>query len=153
MCFRTGSGQDGLAPIPVFSVMLACCGAVSRRRKKYRKARRADTYPGVWRITLSSDFLRRARRTAPPGVQAQHGDGVWLALAAQVVQHGGGVALEDRAAGFLLALVGVHGVVVLDQQAADPVAVSVNHAAAPLLGQGGVHDGGQLLVALAAQAL
>src|SRR5690606_7160109 len=72
---------------------------------------------------------------------------------AQVFRHGPSVAGEHYAPGVLLALIRVHRIVVFVEQARYPSAVRIQRAAAPLLGQGGLHNAREPLVPLPAQAL
>src|SRR5690606_18663102 len=72
---------------------------------------------------------------------------------AQVFRHGPSVAGEHYAPGVLLSLIRVHRVVVFIEQARYPSAVQIQRAAAPLLGQGGLHDAREPLIPFTTQAL
>ena len=74
------------------------------------------------------------------------------ALRAQIGQHVRRPTRKHDALGLLLALEGVHRVVIAVQQGFDPLAVQA-HIARARGGQGRLHDGLQTLVALAAQPL
>src|SRR3990167_8362096 len=63
------------------------------------------------------------------------------------------LAHELDPAGLVLALEGVHGVVILHQQRLDPTTVQIHSALALLLEQGLIHDRRQTLVTIPAQAL
>src|SRR5690606_33394689 len=71
---------------------------------------------------------------------------------AQVFHHGLLFAGELYAPGLALALEHVHGIVVLDQQGLDPASMRVHLTITLLLLQGLLHDRGQALITLAAQA-
>src|SRR5690606_6880591 len=63
------------------------------------------------------------------------------ALVTQIIQDRVGITLKNDPIFLLLALIAVHGVVVLRQQAPNPVAVAVQCATTLMFLQGGVHDG------------
>src|SRR3546814_874493 len=71
----------------------------------------------------------------------------------QILDHGRLVASELDTLGLALALIGVHGVVILTQQRLNPGAMQVDRAATRLFRQRLIHQQCQALVTLAAESL